>query len=82
MQREALEVFFLSAVFWGLMFTTLIGGWIADRFGYRTAFLASALFQCVGYTTIARADVVWVAILGGIVVGLGRATVTTPRTGL
>ena len=58
MQREALEVFFLSAVFWGSMLTTRI----ADRFGYRTAFLASVLFQCLGYTTIARTNVAWVAI--------------------
>merc|ERR1719376_1050214 len=61
----------------GALFGSLVGGYLADRFGRKGGMYVSALFFSVGYLMLICADHVAYLYLGRFVTGIACGLVTT-----
>ena len=72
---------FLGAAFWGLVASILLAGPLADRFGSRVIFAASAALQAAGLFGLSTANSYFGLVAWAVVAGLGQGVVdalTTP----
>ena len=82
LQSELQKGLFLSAILWGMVLTSLLSGWAADRLGFRLLLLLSTLLQGVGLVQISLVQSPWPAIAGSFLAGLGRGMISAPLTAL
>ena len=82
MALDAQKGLFLSAPFWGLAIVALFSGWLAQRLGYRLLMLTSASLQTTGLLVVAAATDQLQAMVGSMLLGLGRGMLVAPLTAL
>ena len=82
MSLETQKGLFLGAPFWGLGAMALFSGWVAQRLGYRLLLLTSSLLQTLGLLAIASATTQLEAMVGSLLLGLGRGMIAAPLTAL
>jgi ACS family sodium-dependent inorganic phosphate cotransporter len=65
----------LSAVFWGYLWTQLVGGWTADRFGgHRVLAAGVAIWSIATFVTPVAAAATFTALLAACCSALARAS--------
>ncbi len=65
-----------AAVFWGSTLTTLVAGFLADRYGPKSLFMVAAVVVGLGtaLTPLAAHTDLWLAVLARLFVGLGSVS--------
>jgi MFS family permease len=68
---EALTGVLLSGPFWGMAFAILVAGSLADRWGYRTLFVAGSLVQSLSMLAVSYAPTASIALAGAFLGSFG-----------
>ena len=53
-------------------FTTLMSGYVSDRFGRKTPIIPAIVLMCLGIGTFIWADNLWQLLLSGVLLGMGE----------